>query len=186
VKECALEPSQELPLLDSCLNRLGRNPSEAIYSCCEVLVRRWWSATMQNGKDARRPHWLITKHGISGMDVLTVDLGGSDDALAVFGFEEEAQMFLDLRLAGSGEGWRTRQTSPGELVSVLYGPCSGAKRVALDPLPEVVDREKSIGLLAMLRNDFLQVLLGGGPSSLHLVSSRTLGSQKPVGHSHVA
>jgi hypothetical protein len=141
---------------------------------------------MHGSKKAGRPHWLIAKHGVSGMDVLTVDLGGSAEALAVFRFEEETRMFLDFRPGASGEGWRTRQTSPGELASVLYGPCADAKRVALDPLPEMVDKDKSIGLLAMDRDDFLKVLLGEGPSSLHLISSRPLGSHKGSGHSHVA
>jgi hypothetical protein len=132
---------------------------------------------MQNGKKARRPHWLIVKDRISGMDVLTVDLGG-EDALAVFGFEEEAQMFLELRPTASGEGWRARRTSAGELVSVLYGPCSGARRVALDPLPGVLDGGKSIGLLAIERKGFLRMVLGDEPSSLQLRASETLRPRK--------
>lgn len=166
-------------------NGSGGDPSEAIDPFWEVLVRRRWLATMQDGKKARRPHWLIVKDRISGMDVLTVDLGG-EEALAVFAFEEEAQMFLELRPTASGEGWRARRTSAGELVSVLYGPCSGAQRVALDPLPGVLDRGKSIGLLAIDRNGFLRMLLGEGPSSLHLLPSRTLGPHKRVGHGNVA
>src|SRR3712207_8637243 len=45
--------------------------------------------------------------------------------------------FLYFRLAASKDGWRVRQTSVGELVSVLYGPCSDTKKVVLDPVPEV-------------------------------------------------
>ena len=141
---------------------------------------------MLSEKEIWRPHWLIVKRCISGMDVLTVDLCGSVEALAVFRFEEETQMFLDFRLGASGEGWRTRQISPGELASVLYGPCSGVQKVTIDPLPEVIDRDKSISLFVMDRDDFLKVLLGEEPSSLHVISSRTLGSHKELGHSHVA
>src|SRR5918998_5900308 len=114
---------------------------------------------MRDSKVAGRPHWLIVKHGVSGMDVLTVDLGGSAEALAVFTFEEETWLFLDLWLGSSGEGWKVRQTWPGELASVLYGPCSAVKKVAVDPLPEAVDEGKSVGLQAMDRNDFLRMLL---------------------------
>ena len=58
---------------------------------------------MQDGKKARRWHWLIVKDRTSGMDVFTVDLGSGEEALAVFGFEEEARMFLELRRTATGE-----------------------------------------------------------------------------------
>ena len=119
--------------------------------------------------------------------IYSPDVFGSDaEVLPVFSFEEETQMFLDFRLGALGEEWRTRQTSPGELVSVLHGPCADAKRVALDPLPEMVDKDKSIGLLTIDRDDFLRVLLGEVPSGLHVISSRHLGSHKGLGQSHVA
>ena len=60
-------------------------------------------------------------------------------------------MFLDLQLAASRDGWRVRRTSVGELVSVLYGPCSDTKKVVLDPIPEV-GREEAVDLLSMHRN----------------------------------
>jgi hypothetical protein len=141
---------------------------------------------MHGSKEAGRPHWLIAKHGVSGMDVLTIDLGASAEALAAFTFEEEARGFLDSRFGASGEGWKVRQTWPGELASILYGPCSAAKKVALDPLPEAVDEEKSRGLQTMDRNDFLRKLLGEGPQSIRLVSSRSPGSYKGLLHRRVA
>src|SRR5215212_9510339 len=141
---------------------------------------------MRGSKEAGRPYWLIVKHGVSGMDVLTIYLGGSTEALVMFTFEEETRRFLDLRFGASGEGWEARQTWPGELASVLYGPYSAVKKVALDPLPEAVDKAKSMGLQAMDRNDFLRVLLGEGPAGIRLVSSRTPGSHKGLLHNHVA
>jgi hypothetical protein len=141
---------------------------------------------MHGSKEAGRPHWLIAKHGVSGMDVLTLDLGGSTEALAVFTLEEETRMFLDLRPEASGEEWKARQTWPGELASVLYGPCSAVKKVAVDPLPEAVDKGKWVGLQAMDRNDFLRMLLGEGPQSIRLVSSRTPRSRKGLPLSRVA
>ena len=90
---------------------------------------------MLKTKRTDRWHWLIVKHITSRMDVFTTYLCGDRKALAVFSFEEEAQMFLDLRLAAPDEGWKVRQTSMGELVSVLYGPCSDTMEVVLDPVP---------------------------------------------------
>jgi hypothetical protein len=141
---------------------------------------------MHGSKEAGRSHWLIAKHGVSGLDVLTVDLGGSAEALAVFSVEEETREFLDFRPEASGEGWKARQTWPGELASVLYGPCSAVKKVALDPLPEAVDKGKLVGLQAMDRNDFLRKLLGEGPQGIRPVSSRTPGSYKGLPLSRVA
>jgi hypothetical protein len=122
-------------------------------------------------KRSDRWHWLITKHVTSRTDVFTIHLCDDPKALAVFSREEEAQMFLDLRLAASKDGWRVRQTSVGELVSVLYGPCSDTKKVVLDPVLEV-GREELARLLSMHRNDFLGFLLREEvPSNLHLVPS---------------
>ena len=141
---------------------------------------------MRGSKEPGRPHWLIVKHGVSGMDVLTIHLGGSTEALAVFTFEEETRKFLDFRFGASGEGWEARQTWPGELASVLCGPCSAANRVALDPPPEAVEEGKSAGLRAIDRDNFLGMLLGEGPAGIRLVTSRTLGSHKGLLHNRVA
>ena len=46
----------------------------------------------------------------------------------------------------------------GELVSVLYGPCAGVKKVALDPLPPEVGGEEMIGLVSLSRERFVMGL----------------------------
>ena len=141
---------------------------------------------MLRDKIARRPQWLITKDITSRMEVFTTNLCGDRKALVVFSFEEEAQMFFDLCLAASKDGWKVRQTSVGELVSVLYGPCSDTKKVVMDPVPEV-GTERLVDLLSMPRNDFLRFLLGEEvPSNLHLVPSQTHRPQARVKHGHVA
>ena len=141
---------------------------------------------MLKAKLARRPLWLITKDITSRMDMFTTHLCDDRKALVVFSFEEEAQMFLDFRLATSGGGCRVRQTSVGELVSVLYGPCSDTRKVVLDPVPEA-GREELVELLGMHRDDFLRFLLGEeGPSTLHLVPSQAHRPQDGVKHGHVA
>src|ERR687889_2926203 len=138
-------------------------------------------------KEAGRTHWLIAKHGVSGLDVLTIHLGGGAvEALAVFTFEEQARVFLDSRFGASGGGWEARQTWPGELASVLCGPCSAAKRVTLDPSPEAAEKGESAGLRAGERDDFLEMLLGEGPAGTRAVSTRTVGSRKGLVHNRVA
>lgn len=134
---------------------------------------------------AGRPHWLITKYDHSKMNALTIRLSGDREALAIFGFEEEAEMFLHFRGAALEDGWSVRQTSVGELVSVLYGPCANAKKVVMDPAPEVGKREL-VGTPSMHRNDFLRALLGEGPSSLHLVPPRTPRPLKRLEHGGAA
>ena len=140
---------------------------------------------MLKSKMTGRWYWLITKHTTSKMDVLTVRVDSSGEALAIFSFEEEARMFLDFRLAASEEGWCVRQTSVGEVVSVLYGPCSDAKKVVLDSVPEV-GRKELVGLLNMHGNDLLRFLLGDEPWNLRLVPSLAQRPKKRVEHGHVA
>ncbi len=126
------------------------------------------------GAGARRPRWLITKYDHGKMNALTIGLSGGNEALAVFAFEEEAEMFLHLRRAALGKEWGVRQTSAGELVSVLYGPCANSKEVVMDPAPEV-GKKKLAASPRMPRKHFLRILLGEGPSGLRLVPSRTPG-----------
>jgi hypothetical protein len=141
---------------------------------------------MRASKEAGRTHWLIANHGVGGMDVLTIQLRDGTEALAVFTVEEEARDFLASRFGASGEGWEARHTWPGELASVLCGPCSGAQRVALDPPPEAVEEGESARSRAVDRDDFLGMLLGEEPADTRPVSNRTLGSRKGLVHNSVA
>jgi hypothetical protein len=106
-----------------------------------------------------RTWWLIAKNGDAGLEVFAVEHGGGR-ALPVFGFEEEAAMFL--RLGGlAEEGWRVRESAPGELVSMLFGPCSDARSVALDPLP-VSAADGTLGPVSVDRKRFLKLLVHRG------------------------
>jgi len=105
----------------------------------------------------RRPgswHWLIVKDTAREMKVLTLDVRGSPRTLPVFGSEDTA-----LRMLPSSGGWRVRKTGGGELISVLYGPCSGAARVALDPSPSLVDAGM-VELVSTSADAFVDSLLG--------------------------
>ena len=79
---------------------------------------------------SRSSWWLVAKNEGGPLEVLTLDGG---DTLPVFSGEEEAELFLWLREARE-YGWEVRESSAGELSSLLCGPCSGATFVALDPL----------------------------------------------------
>ena len=105
-------------------------------------------------------YWVIAKDAKDGFgqpDLLTVDLDGTGEALPVFSFEEEAEMFLWLQTTEDGR--EVRETTPGQLVSILYGPCADVGRVMLDPLPEIGARMQ-ISLLGMERNDFVESVMG--------------------------
>ena len=64
-----------------------------------------------------------------------------------------------LHLGGySDHGWSARESSSGEIVSVLCGPCLGAEGVALDPLPGMVT-DGTLCLVWLGRERFLGWLL---------------------------
>ena len=108
-------------------------------------------------EEAVSKYWVIAKDGFGQPDLLTVDLDDAGQALPVFSFEEEAEMFLWLQT--TEEGREVRETTPGQLVSILYGPCADVGRVMLDPLPEIGARIQ-ISLLGIERNDFVESVMG--------------------------
>jgi hypothetical protein len=100
---------------------------------------------------------LIARHRTGGMEVLRTMLAPGREALPVFSFEDEAKMFLEL---GASGGWRVRETTAGELTSVLSGPCAKVDRVVLDPVPLPGPRIEGLnGLLSMEREAFIRSLL---------------------------
>jgi hypothetical protein len=105
---------------------------------------------------APRLFWLIAKVEAGRVGLLTTNLAEEEKALPVFSFQDEARMFLDL--GASHGGWRVRETTAGELVSILFGPCASVGRVLLDPLP-VVDGRVSADLVGMGRKPFVESLL---------------------------
>jgi hypothetical protein len=119
------------------------------------------------GPVARLPatYWLIVRNEDEGeagrTQALTVDLDGQEEALAVFSFEEEAKMFLWF---GAPTGWHKRKVTAGELLWMLSGPCAAIEFVALDPLPELVQR-RMIGLVNLSRKRFVAGLIDKVASS---------------------
>jgi hypothetical protein len=102
--------------------------------------------------------WLIVRDGDGTLEPLCVD-GARGRVLPVFCFGDEAELFL--RLGGYDAGWHARETGPGELVSVLYGPCKAAKGVAFDPLPEMME-DGPAAFPEVGRNRFVGWLFGRG------------------------
>jgi len=107
----------------------------------------------------RRPLWLNTTYRNHRMDPLTIDPSGPGESSAVFSFKEEAETFLRLWEEAEKRGWRSRQTTVGELISVLLGPCAQVKRVLLDPLP-LLFGTTMLPLKSVNREFFVQELVG--------------------------
>ena len=107
----------------------------------------------------RRPLWLITTYQNNRMDALTIDPGGAGESLAVFSFKEEAETFLRLSEDVEKRGWRSRQTTVGELISVLLEACAQVKRVSLDPLP-LLFGTTLLPFESVNREPFVQELVG--------------------------
>ncbi len=125
------------------------------------------NAKLPQHTSRRRPSttfWLVVRHEDRRMEVLMVGCSG-EQALPVFSGDGEAEMFAWLEGAFE-DGWRVRETSAGELVSILYGPCAGVGRVALDPSPEIV-RINAISLVSLTRERFLSWILDS-PCSISL------------------
>ena len=111
---------------------------------------------MSKNKATRRLFWLIVTRAHGSMEVLTIDAGG-ETVLPVFTFREEVELFL--RLQANGADWWPRETTTGELASLLLGLCARVDKVALDPLPSLGERE-TIALVSTGRRRFMRYLMG--------------------------
>jgi hypothetical protein len=85
------------------------------------------------------PHHVVARHGANGPELLNVTLKPGEEALPVFSFEGAASGFL--LSSGLGREWYPRESSPGELVSLLLGLYAATERMLLDPLPGVLAGE---------------------------------------------
>jgi hypothetical protein len=130
------------------------------------------NATRPVRRSARRlRYWMIANRRFGKIEALTEDPDGRGEGLPVFRFRDEAEMFLWLR--GLGGGWEIRETTAGELVSLLYGPCADVGRVIFDPQPRIgaggsvepesVDRKKFVRTVMGARS--FGVFLGPVPAA---------------------
>jgi hypothetical protein len=130
------------------------------------------------------PYWLIFGCEARRMEALTVELPGASGSpggqrmLPAFGYGEEAKAFLDAlrrdRFARGepyatpvgSSGWRIRETTRGELVSLLCGPYADVHGILLDP-PPGLDAEMLVGLVGVGRESFVERLLVRGRAWSH-------------------
>jgi hypothetical protein len=111
------------------------------------------------GRDlGRRPRWTITSYQDNQMNTLTVDPDSDGGLVAVFSFEEEAETYLGLLGDEEKRGWCSRETTAGELISLLLAPCTRVRGVALDPLPLSYGRVM-LPLVRVERDRFVQYLM---------------------------
>jgi len=111
---------------------------------------------------ASAPFWVIARRATSRMEIFTATIRGQR-TLPIFGFRDEAETFVFLE--GLGGGWRPRDSSAGELISLLFGPCAHVDGVVLDPPPKIcargqaepVGRKRFVALLVAKRGTRLSV-----------------------------
>ena len=114
----------------------------------------------------RRPLlWIISCNQNNRMEVLTIAPDGRGSGggcyVPVFSFEEEAQTFLCLLEDDEKKKmeWSTRQTAPGELISVLYASCVHTREVVIDPLPPLPFCKAMPPLVRVKRELFVRYLM---------------------------
>ena len=101
-------------------------------------------------------HYVVVRHGEKGLEVLRIRLEGKGEVLPVFSVAWVSRGYLFAEAPGGG--WYVSTYTPGELISLLFGPCVGVEWVALDPRPG----PRSGGEVANLmpRENFVDYLLG--------------------------
>ena len=103
--------------------------------------------------------WMVLEGSPQALPLM-VFLSDGTEAMALFSGEEEARMYCHFC-----EEWAStniRQTTTGEVISLLYCPWCAAKHVALDPLPEILGSRLLLGLLTLSRADFALRFAGLG------------------------
>ena len=95
----------------------------------------------------RTSYWLIFKGDGERLEALTTSFPDGGEALPVFSFREEAEMYLCLRdLEGV---WQIREAGAGELRSMLCTVFGNILHVVLDPIPEI----SGLGMFELLSLD---------------------------------
>jgi hypothetical protein len=104
--------------------------------------------------------WMVLEGSARGLPLM-VFLSDGTEAMALFSGEEEARMFC--HFCEEGASTNIRQTTTGEVISLLYCPWCAAKHVALDPFPEILLGSRLLlGLLTLSRADFARRFGGLG------------------------
>ena len=117
----------------------------------------------QDRADVRRGNalWVVLLGGAAPASPFTVLLPDGREAMALFSSEEEARMFCHLRAEEGADHLRVRETSTGEVLSLLFCPWC-AKHLVLDPLPEVLGGRlpRPLEVMALDRQSFARSFCG--------------------------
>jgi hypothetical protein len=100
--------------------------------------------------------YLIARREGTRLEVLTLCAQAGGEALPVFETEGTALAFL--RSGGLGGGWRVRESTAGELVSLLMGHLPRVELVVLDPALGVVAEDAE--QLSASKKEFVEALMG--------------------------
>ena len=101
--------------------------------------------------------------------------GAVGRVLPAFSHEDEAEMFLWFGYALE-DGWHVRETSAGELATLLCGPCADVGGVALDPLPGMAEAG-TVDLVSVDRKRFVRRIVAGGEGRPIAAPGQGRGSQ---------
>jgi hypothetical protein len=144
-------------------------PRRTVSRRCERGDGRIIDNAIEGGTGTRtrfETSWLIVRDDLRAAggppEVLTLGAGnrgeGDESFLPVFSFEEEALLFL--RLCGFSGGWRVSKSGAADLASVLSDACPDARRVALDPIPEI-GLCGPHALVSLSREEFVRLIASG-------------------------
>ncbi len=112
---------------------------------------------LATGIPERRPaclHHVVARDGDEGLEVFVLQRG-KGQVLPVFSAGWTARGYLFAEAPGGG--WYVRACIPGELISLLVGPCAGVEWIALDPRPGLRSGGEAANL--MPRESFVDYLL---------------------------
>jgi hypothetical protein len=98
--------------------------------------------------------WVVCGERDDQVAPPTIGAAGLGKTLPVFGFEEEALLYLALR---GGDGLGAERLPAGRLQTLLLGRWSGFGSVALDPVPEI-DAGLAPKATTMSRSRFVRFL----------------------------
>jgi len=104
-------------------------------------------------EEVRRSLWVVAKCRSCEIGVLTLHLDTGEEVLPVFSSREAAVAFLHYlpwwHFSGGqkiGSEWFARESSTGELISLLCGPCKSVDQLVLDLRPETAPEGLSVDL----------------------------------------
>ncbi len=99
--------------------------------------------------------YLIVRNNFHQIEVLISPAGG-EAALPVFSTEDAARAFL--RFGAFGPEWHVRESTAGELISLLVGHIADVEQVVLDP-PSGLAASETSSLECLSKKSFIGSLM---------------------------